>query len=86
MTEYITLSLNAMDVGQILDGLEQRRIIWQATSEYLAYNHTELSDIIEECSDPLEAQAVTDYYQYIIETIQNQRDMQLVQKGNSASN
>lgn len=77
MTEYITLSLKVRDIGQILDGLEQRRIIWQATAEYLTYDHTELSDIIEECSDPLEAQAVAEYYQYIIDTIKSQRDMQI---------
>ena len=76
MTKYITLSLKAMDVGQILDGLEQRRIIWQATAEYLANDYTELSDIIEECSDPLEAQAIADHYLCIISTIKNQQDIQ----------
>jgi hypothetical protein len=68
-----------MDIGQILDGLEQRRIIWLATAEYLEAGYTTLSDFIEECSDAYEAQAVADYYQYIIETIKNQRDMQLIQ-------
>lgn len=86
MSEFITLCLKALDVGQILDGLEERRISWLATVEYLAYDYTELSSIVEECSDPCEAQAVADYYQYIIDTIKNQRDMQLVQKGNAASN
>ncbi|MBC8394297.1 MAG: hypothetical protein H8E17_17225 [Deltaproteobacteria bacterium] len=86
MPDYITLSLKSVDVGQLLDGLEQRRIAWLATAEYLGSGYTELSDIIEECSDPYEAQAVADYYQYIINTLKNQRDMQLVQKGNSALN
>ena len=79
MDRFIKLTLTALDVGQILDGLEQRRIIWQATAEYLAYDYTELSDIVEECSDPCEAQAVADYYQYIINTIKSQKDMQLIQ-------
>lgn len=79
MDKFIKLMLPATDVGQILDGLEQRRITWQATAEYLEAGYTSLSDIVEECSDPCEAQAVADYYQYIIDTIKNQRDMQLVQ-------
>lgn len=86
MDDFIALSLKARDVGQILDGLEQRRIIWQATAEYLTNDYTELSDIIEECSNPTEAQAIADHYQYIMNTIKHQRDMQLVQKGNAASN
>lgn len=86
MCEFITLSLKELDIGQILDGLERRRITWLATAEYLGCGYTELSDIIEECSDPLEAQAIADHYQYIINTIKNQRDMQLDQKGNSALN
>ncbi len=77
MYKFITLSLSHRDVGQILDGLEQRRIIWQATAEWLMYDYSELSDYIEECSDPLEAQAIADYYQYIINTVKNQRDCQL---------
>ena len=77
MDKFITLTLAQNDVGQIIDGLEQRRIIWQATTEWLMYDYSELSDFMEECSDPLEAQAITDYYQYIINTVQNQRDCQL---------
>ncbi|MEN8126622.1 MAG: hypothetical protein ABFR90_02335 [Planctomycetota bacterium] len=78
MEKPIKLVLSELDIRQILDGLEHRRIIWQATAEYLAYDYTELSDIVEECSDPCEAQAIADYYQYIIETIKNQRDIKLV--------
>jgi hypothetical protein len=79
MEQVITLKLNRNDVGQILDGLEQRRIIWQATAEYLESGYTTLSDMIEECSDPLEAQAIAEHYQTIINTIRNQRDSQLNQ-------
>lgn len=80
MDNFITLCLKEIDVGQILDGLEQRRIIWQATAEYLGGDYTELLDCIEECSDPNEAQTIADYYQYIINTIKNQRDMQVTCK------
>ncbi len=77
MDKFITLTLSYTDVGQIIDGLEQRRIIWQATADYL--EGEEVDCIIEECSDPLEAQAIADNYQYIINTIRNQRDAQMNQ-------
>ena len=85
MAEFITLSLKALDVGQILDGLEQRRIVWQATAEYLANDSTEVAVVVEECSNSYEAQAVADYYQHIIATIKQQWDKQLVQNGNAAA-
>ncbi|MBC8463499.1 MAG: hypothetical protein H8D61_00815 [Deltaproteobacteria bacterium] len=77
MEKPIKLILSDMDIGQILDGLEQRRIIWQATADYLEVGYTDLSDCVEECSDPNEAQAIADYYQYLIDTIKKQRDAQL---------
>lgn len=80
MEKVITLTLNAMDVGQVLDGLEQRRIIWQATAEYLENGSTDLSDFIEECSDAEEAQAVAEHYQRIMDTIRKQRESQIDRK------
>lgn len=72
MDDFITLSLKIRDVGQILDGLEQRRIIWQETANYLRFGFTDLPVIIEECSKASEAQAIADHYQHIIQTIKDQ--------------
>lgn len=77
MEQVIILKLKRNDVGQILDGLEQRRIIWQATAEYLESGYTTLSDMIEECSDSQEAQSIADDYERIMDTIREQRDNQL---------
>lgn len=77
MEKLITLTLNDLDVGQVLDGLEQRRIVWQATAEYLENGSTDLSDCIEECSDADEAQAIANHYQEIIAKIKRQRDEQM---------
>lgn len=77
MEKMIKLTLSAIDVGQIVEGLEERRIIWQATAEYLEAGTTQLSDFIEECSDANEAQAISDYYQYLIDTIRRQRNIQI---------
>jgi len=85
MDKFITLTLPRNDVGQIIDGLEQRRIIWQATAEYLEAGSTTLSDYIEECYNSHEAQAITDCYQHIIDTIRRQRDKQLIQQRNSTT-
>ncbi|MCE5186307.1 MAG: hypothetical protein LLF76_09305 [Planctomycetaceae bacterium] len=84
MEKIVTIKLNETDIGQVLDGLEQRRIIWQATAEYLECGSTELSDVIEECSDSEEAQAIADYYQYLIDTIKKQLVCQIV--SNSSKN
>ena len=77
MEKFITLRLTRNDVGQILDGLEQRRIIWQATAEYLESGYTTLSDTIEECSDSQEAQAIADDYQRVMDAIRKQREGQV---------
>ena len=77
MEKMIKLVLSDLDVGQILDGLEQRRIVWQATAEYLEMGYTDLSDCIEECSKEYEAQVIADYYEKIINTIKKQRDLQM---------
>lgn len=68
----ITISLTDLDWGQVLDGLEERRHSWQATAEYLEGN-TDIMEIVEECSDAEEAQAMADDYQRLIEAIKEQR-------------
>ena len=72
MYDFVTLRLRRDDVGQILDGLEQRMIIWQATAEYLEADYTTLSDIVEECSHPEEAHAIAEHYENIIKQIRRQ--------------
>lgn len=74
MEKVVTIRLNDTDWGQVLEGLEERRIVWQATAEYLECGYTDLTDCIEECSDANEAQAIADYYQYLIDSIKKQRN------------
>jgi len=73
MEKVVTIRLNDVDWGQILDGLEERRIAWQATAEYLEIGYTDRTDFVEECSDADEAQAIADDYQRIIDSIRTQR-------------
>ena len=73
-----TIALNEQDLGQLLDGLEVRADSWRRTAEYL--RHGEAPDgeffIIEECSDPEEADALASHYDAIIESIQSQMKAQ----------
>jgi hypothetical protein len=72
MEDFVTLYLKRIDVGQILDGLHERMLVWRATNEYLETGYPQSADYTEECSSPLEALAIADYYQYIIDTIEKQ--------------
>jgi hypothetical protein len=72
MKDFVKLTLSRMDVGQILEGLHERMLVWRATEEYMETGYPQSADCIEECSDAQEAKAIADYYQHIIDTIKNQ--------------
>ena len=76
MEKFVTLRLPRNDVGQILDGLTERMIIWKATEEYLETGFSHLGDCIEECSNPEEARFIAQYYQKIIDLIYKQLESQ----------
>ena len=72
----ITIHLLSNEVGQILDGLHERMTTWQATEEYLETGYSNISDFIEECSHPYEARAIAEFYEQIINSINQQLDVQ----------
>lgn len=74
MQDFVKLILPSNDVGQIIDGLTERMLVWRATAEYFETGSPQSADYIEECSDEHEATAIADYYQRIIEQIKHQRD------------
>ncbi len=76
MEDFVKLTLSRMDIGQVLDGLHERMLIWRATEEYFIDGCPQSADCIEECSDEHEARAIADYYQYLIDTIKKQLDTQ----------
>ena len=74
----VSLLLDSMMIGQILDALEVRREAWEKTS---AWFRGELDDpffSIEECRDAEEADGIAAYYREIekelIEQLDRQRD------------
>ena len=73
----ITIHLLSNEVGQILDGLHERMMTWQATEEYLETGYSNISDFIEDCSHPHEARAIAELYKHIINSIKQQMDAQI---------
>ena len=70
--DIVTVKLPKDDLGQIIDGLCVRRDTWRSTQQYLGSGHIDIEQGIEECSNPEEAQSIADYYDEIIEKIQQQ--------------
>lgn len=84
MEDFVKLILSRMDIGQVLDGLHERMLVWRATEEYFINAYPQSADCIEECSDEHEARAIAEYYQYLIDTIKKQLDIQ--QNNNKGKN
>jgi hypothetical protein len=76
MEEFVTLRLPRNVVGQIIDGLTERMIIWQTTEQYLEEGYSHLGDCIEECSDSQEAHFIAQEYENIIDLINKQLENQ----------
>jgi hypothetical protein len=72
MNREVMIILPSDAVIQILDGLEQRLEAWKRTEKYLKTGHIEEDCLIEECSDPEEANSIACFYTEIIELIRKQ--------------
>lgn len=66
----LTLTLDAQDVYQLLDGLENRLESWQKTLIYLKGGDVDI--VIEECSNKEEANSIIKHYEKLINNIKNQ--------------
>ena len=74
MGKDCTFTLNENDVGQLLDGLAIRAESWERTADYLRNGRIPEEDIfvIEDCSEPTEADAIAKHYRSIIKKIESQ--------------
>jgi hypothetical protein len=68
------IELDDFDLGQVLDGLEARAVIWEKTAEF--HRTGEADAPIEECRDAAEAEKIAAHYRSIISKIRNQREAQ----------
>jgi hypothetical protein len=78
MAKIYRIELEDLDLGQLLDGLESRAESWEKTADYLRTEEMAGGDffLIEECSDPEEAEGIADHYRSIIGKIQRQMEAQ----------
>jgi hypothetical protein len=77
MGKQLQLTLDSLEVGQILDGLRSRRESWANTAIFLRDGYfPDDSFVCEDCSDLDEAQKIADAYQRIISRIEQQVDAQ----------
>ena len=74
MSSEIHITLNAVDLGQIIDGLSIRAEEWERTACWLRGEMDTASELflIQECSCPDEAERIARHYWSIVESIRNQ--------------
>ena len=68
------ITLDDLEIGQLLDGLEIRAESWERTAEYLRTQEVPAGEffIVEECSKPEEAEAIANRYRSIVAKIRSQ--------------
>jgi hypothetical protein len=73
VAEKFIITLDSLDLGQLLDGLRIREESWRGTAALLRDGYHPDEDFIgEECSNWEEAEQIADHYQKIIEEIERQ--------------
>jgi hypothetical protein len=71
-----TITLNSLDLGQMLDGIEQRALSYRNTEHYHAFGQTLSDDIVEEVTDADEARQIAEHFERIMAAVQAQMDEQ----------
>lgn len=65
--ESYTITLSAVDLGQMLHALEDRAEAWEATAQVLRGERSDV--LIEECNNEQEATLIAAHYRRIAEEI-----------------
>jgi hypothetical protein len=76
MTHKVTLTLDDIDVGQMLEGLPERMADWRYTAKCLRGGPVDPDRNFLECSDAREAKSIADHYQRIIREVTRQCNRQ----------
>jgi hypothetical protein len=78
MRKRYKIELDDVDLFQLLDGLDIRAQSWERTAEYLRTEKMPEDEffVIEECSNPEEADGIAAHYRNIITKIQKQLEGQ----------
>ncbi len=73
MGKHLTLTLDSLDVGQLLDGLRSRVESWRETAEFMESGHSnDDAFVCEECTDSDEAEQIANHYEKIVASIERQ--------------
>ena len=73
MGKQIRITLESLDVGQLLDGLRSRAESWRKTAEFLESGYAaDDAFVCEECSDSDEAIHIAQHYEKIVGSIERQ--------------
>jgi len=78
MAKTYQVTLDSLDLDQILDALDLRAESWERTAEYLRTGSMPDCEffIVEECSKPEEADGIAAHYRSIINSIRQQMETQ----------
>ena len=76
MSKIYRIELDALDLGQLLDGLEARAEAWEKTAAYHRTGEAPPDFIVEECNDADEASGIAGHYRSIIAKIRKQQEAQ----------
>jgi hypothetical protein len=78
MDKIYTIRLAEHDLGQAIEGLEMRAEAWEKTADYLRTEKMPKDEffIVEECSNPDEADSIAAHYRSILEKIRSQMESQ----------
>ena len=69
-----TITLDDLELGQIMDGLERHAELWESTRDYLETGEIDIHSMtgIAECSKFEEAEAIAKSYRFMLTKIQQQ--------------
>ena len=76
MCKIFHIQLDALDLGQLLDGLAARAEAWEKTADYHRTGESPSDFIVEECNDADEAEGIARHYRAIIAKIRKQQEEQ----------
>jgi hypothetical protein len=77
MSKTFQITLESLDLGQLLDGLRAREESWRNTAIYLRDDYfPDDFFICEECSDAEEANKIANHYKRLIANIEEQIEKQ----------
>lgn len=77
MDRVYRIELDALDMGQLLDGLEIRTESWEQTADFFRTGQMPGTEffMIEECRDAEEADGIARHYRSIIHKIRKQMEV-----------